>query len=96
MYTGFSAAMVRPQTTGPQEGPRFKLDPSMIFKARRKNTGGLMRASCVVMYCTSGRFGCTPHTARGVSTATFIYPPAFHSPGKMPASGLDGAVSEPP
>src|SRR5580698_8487195 len=54
MYTGFSAAMVRPQGTESQV-PMEIVPPFTIFNACRKNNGGFSRASTPWLYTAPGQ-----------------------------------------
>src|SRR5271154_4330017 len=55
MYTGFSAAMVRPQGT-PLQVPSEIVPPFTSFSAWRKKRGGFSRASTAWLYTAPGQF----------------------------------------
>src|SRR5271170_1832824 len=55
MYTGFSAAMVRPQGT-PLQVPSEIVPPFTSFNAWRKKSGGFSRPSTAWLYTAPGQF----------------------------------------
>src|SRR5580658_9962113 len=54
MYTGFSAAMVRPQGT-PLQVPSEMVPPFTSLNAWRKKSGGFSRASTAWLYTAPGQ-----------------------------------------